>query len=60
MRLLRFFRRPRVIITQLVLDPQEARVMSAHNLDPVEWDALTDPERAHYRATYTQAERYAA
>ena len=54
------FRRTRPAPAPAPVDPQEARVMSAHGHTEASWAALTHPERADLRATYTQAERYAA
>ena len=55
-----WFRRKPPTVTPPLMDPHEAAIMSAHNHTPQSWDALTDPERAHYRATYTKAPRYTA
>ena len=57
--MIRLFRRTRPA-PQHRLDPHEAKVIAAHKHTEASWHALTDHERADLRATYTQAERYAA
>jgi len=41
------------------LDAPDALVASAWGFTEAQWRALTDPQRTHYRATYTKASRYA-
>jgi len=56
---IRLFRRTRPTPAPR-LDPHEAKVIAAHKHTEASWHALTNQERADLRATYTQAERYAA
>ena len=55
-----WFRRNKPAVTPPSLDPHEAAIMSAHNHTEQSWAALTNPERARYRATYTKAPRFTA
>lgn len=40
------------------LDPLEAAILTAHGFTEPEWTNLTNQQRAHYRSTYTKAERF--
>ena len=57
---MRLFRRSRPAPVPAPLDPQEARVISAHGHTEESWAALPSPERVKARDTYTKAERFAA
>jgi hypothetical protein len=59
MRLFPWFRR-RPAPAPPRMDPHEARIASAWGFTEAEWLALTDQQRAHYRAAYTKAPRYVA
>lgn len=52
--------RPAPAPAPVPLDPQEARVISAHGHTPESWAALPNADRIKARDTYTKAERYAA